>query len=101
MSNGDAQRLEALNKALTAAPINKALTAAPIKENADLVSRIDNAVNACRVLGQEGRAIEETSAIFADQIEKMFRGFHDNISDRLTEMAKTVGRLGKPTPPVS
>lgn len=69
----------------------------------DLVSRIDAAVNACRALGQEARAIEETTVVFADHIEKLLREFHENISDRLREIAKAIGRLGKRgnTPPAS
>jgi hypothetical protein len=92
--NGDAQRLGQLEETLSqAAMVNY--------ESGDMVARLDAAVNACRALGQEARAIEEMSTVFAAHLEKVLAEFHKDIRDRVAELDKVLGRLGKRTPPVS
>jgi hypothetical protein len=90
--NSDAQRLERLEEAITGPTVPSA------DVGVDLVSRFDAAVNACRALGHEGRLIEEMSGVFAEHLEKLLGEFHGRLKERIGELDRVIGKLGKRTP---
>jgi glycerol dehydrogenase-like iron-containing ADH family enzyme len=94
--NGDAQRLEKLEEAITRAPLS-----AEGFGSGDVVGRLDAAVDACRALGHEGRLIDEMSMAFADHLEKLLGEYHSRIRERLVELERSIGKLGKRAPSAS
>lgn len=98
---GNGEKLEAMEKA-----IEKALTSRPAPgpvqgprgqapEGDDMVARLDAAISACRALGHEGYVIDEMSKAFADHLEKLLGEYHSRIKERMAELDRMIGRLGK------
>jgi hypothetical protein len=98
-SNGDAQRLEKLEAAITG---TQAIMPAPDSAAADdVVARVEAAAQLCRDVGRyardHGQYLDEISVAFAEQLKDMVKDYASNLmaaeQRKMADLQKIMGKI--------
>jgi len=100
-TNGDAQRLEKLEAAITGA--TQAIMPAPDSAAAadDVVARVEAAAQLCRDVGRyardHGQYLDEISVAFAEQLQEMVKDYASNLmaaeQRKMADLQKIMGKI--------